>query len=464
MIANDQSGLGTEATNTVIWVVHQGTMKLTVLVRLAVLCALVALLCATELGLAQNGSGHTENRPANHGVVRQALVDPRTITLPVVDGKGVRFTRLSTEDGLSQTKVSQIVQDDQGFMWFGSQYGLNRYDGYKFKVFKHEPGRTNSLVGVYIYSLFKDRSGSLWIGCEEFLDKFDPVTETFTHYRIDTKDAQAETSPVTDISQDHTGFLWLTTSRGLYRFDPSNGHTIHYRHDPNNALSLSSDEIKATYEDKKGTFWVADSEGLDAFDRRTGRVTLHVPLHERGDMSLYEDRFGVFWIMHRTRGGLAVFDRNTNTLTHYSFHEGHLSDALPTGVMAMLEDRDGTLWFGTVGDGLVKFDRNGRKFIRYRNDPTNPERAALQLSRVGRNRVSGCTHVWFLDGQPEKLSDEPDLTPNIIAPHPLNLSLPNHIDRLIALNRSPRRMEFPEALLGVNPTFDRAMVLLDDVV
>jgi ligand-binding sensor domain-containing protein/signal transduction histidine kinase len=323
--------------------------------------------------MAQDGAGRPDNRSVTPGVVRQAHVDPRTITLPVVDGKGIRFTRLSTEDGLSQTKVSQIVQDDQGFIWFGSQYGLNRYDGYKFKVFKHEPARTNSLSGVYIYSLFKDRSGSLWIGCDEFLDKFDPVTETFTHYYIDTKNAQGETVPITHISQDHMGILWLATSRGLYRLDPSNGRTIRYHHDPNNPLSLSTDEIKATGEDRKGTFWAATSEGLDAFDRDTGKITLHVPLHERGEMSFYEDRFGVFWIIHVTGTGLAVFDRNTNTLTPYSFHKGPLSDTIPTGVMAILEDRDGTLWFATLGDGLLKFDRKGQKFIRYRNAPTNPE-------------------------------------------------------------------------------------------
>jgi ligand-binding sensor domain-containing protein/signal transduction histidine kinase len=305
--------------------------------------------------------------------VQQVHVDPRTITLPVVDGKGIRFTRLSTDEGLSQTRVIQIVQDDQGFMWFGSQYGLNRYDGYKFKVFKHEPGRTNSLSGVFISSLFKDRSGSLWIGCGEFLDKFDPLTETFTHYRIDTTDAQGETVPVTHISQDHMGMLWLSTLRGLFRFDPSTGQTIRYRHDPNNPFSLSSDEVKQTAEDRTGTFWVGSSEGLDTFDRDTGKVTLHVPLHERGEMSFYEDRLGVFWIVHVTGDGLAVFDPKTNTLTPYSFHEGHFSDALPTGVMAMLEDRDGTLWFATLGNGLLKFDRKGRKFIRYRHDPTNPE-------------------------------------------------------------------------------------------
>ena len=364
-----------------ISVVHQETIKLTVLVRLAVHCSLVALLWATTLGMARDGAGRPENRPVNPGVVRQAQAEPRTIILPVVDGKGLRFTRLSTDEGLSQTRVIQIVQDDQGFMWFGSQYGLNRYDGYTFKVFKHEPGRTSSLSGVFIYSLFKDRTGTLWVGCDEFLDKFDPVTETFTHYRIDTTGAQGETVPVTDISQDHTGRLWLSTSRGLYRFDPSTGRIIRHRHDPNNLFSLSSDRIRTTGEDREGTFWVGTSEGLDAFDRDTEKVTLHVSLQNLSGTSFYEDRFGVFWIFQITGGGLAVFDRKTNTLTHYSFHEGHLSDALQTGVMTMLEDREDNLWFGTFGDGLIKFDRQERKFIRYRNDPANPD-------SIGQNDVA----------------------------------------------------------------------------
>ena len=356
-----------------ISIVYQEMIKPRVLARMAVRCVFVALMCATALGMAQDGASRSDNRPVNLGVVRQAHVEPRTIILPVVDGHGIRFTRLSTDDGLSQTRVSQIVQDDQGFMWFGSQYGLNRYDGYKFKVFKHEPGNRNSLSGVFIYSLFKDRSGSLWIGCEEFLDKFDPVSDTFTHYRIDTTEAQGETVPVTNISQDHTGMLWLSTIRGLVRFDPSTGHIIRYRHDPNNPFSLSSDAIRTTGEDREGTFWVGSSEGLDAFDRDTEKVTLHVPLQNLSETSFYEDRDGVLWIFQITGGGLAVFDRKTNTLTQYSFHEGHLSDALMTGAMTMLEDRDGSLWFGTFGDGLVKFDRQERKFIRYRNDPANPD-------------------------------------------------------------------------------------------
>jgi ligand-binding sensor domain-containing protein len=135
----------------------------------------------------------------------RAQEDPHSINLPVVDGHDLRFQRVSLTQGLSQTSVSSITQDNQGFMWFGTQYGLNRYDGYKFKVFAREPGRSNSLSGVFIRSLFKDREGTLWVGCDQFLDKLDPVTETFTHYSVK---APGETGPgatVVHMSQDRTG-------------------------------------------------------------------------------------------------------------------------------------------------------------------------------------------------------------------------------------------------------------------
>ena len=319
----------------------------------------------------------------------------------------MRFRRFSTEDGLSQTHINEILQDDQGFMWFASMYGLNRYDGYKFKVFKHEPGNPNSLSGVHNYSLFKDHSGMLWVGCEEFLDKFDPVTETATHYRIGSIGGVGETFPVSHISQDHEGMLWLATSGGLYRFNPSTGETIRFQHDPNNPFSLSSNVIKFTGEDREGTLWVGSTEGVDAFDWKAGKVTLHIPLYEHGEMSFREDRFGVLWIVHVTGGGLAAFNRNTNTLTQYSVHAAHLSDDLSTGVLAVLEDRDGTLWFGTMGDGIVKFDREGQKFIRYRHDPGDSESLAEDdVSTLFQDREG---NIW---------AGLHMMAPNLFAPRP----------------------------------------------
>jgi hypothetical protein len=103
-----RSELPDRVTNTVISVVHQGSI--TIPVRLAVRCSLVALLGATTFAMARDGAGHPGNGPATPGVVQQAHVEPRTITLPVVDGEDIRFSRLSTDEGLSQTKVSQIVQ------------------------------------------------------------------------------------------------------------------------------------------------------------------------------------------------------------------------------------------------------------------------------------------------------------------------------------------------------------------
>jgi hypothetical protein len=173
----------TEVTNAMILVVYPGTIKSAVLRRIAVRCSFFALLFAAPWAMAQNGPGLTGHPPVNPLVAPQAHVDPHTIILPVVDGHDLRFARLSTDEGLSQTKVAYVVQDDQGFMWFATQDGLNRYDGYSFKLFVHEPRDPNSLSGVYVRSLFKDRDGVLWAGCDQFLNKFDRATETFTKLR-----------------------------------------------------------------------------------------------------------------------------------------------------------------------------------------------------------------------------------------------------------------------------------------
>ena len=160
--------------------------------------------------------GHDPTSSAR-GISKLNRVVPLSVRMPAVDGADIRFSRLSTAQGLSQTQVGEIVQDDQGFMWFGTQYGLDRYDGYEFKVFMHDPARQNSLSCVYIHSLFKDRSGTLWVGCDQFLDRFDRVHETFTHYRIDTGEVA---NYVSQISQDRSGMLWFATGSGLFRLNP----------------------------------------------------------------------------------------------------------------------------------------------------------------------------------------------------------------------------------------------------
>lgn len=316
-------------------------------------------------------SAHAGSTP-HASAVPQAVIDPHVVRLKVVDRDDIRFLPLPAA-GLSQSRVTQVVQDEQGFLWFATQHGVDRYDGYQFKVFMNHPGEPNSPCAVFVASLFKDQSGSLWLGCEQGVDRYDPATETFGHYRIDSGPVPLWADAVRHMYQDPSGVLWLSTGHGLARFDPRSRQTTWLHHNPGDPLSLTSDDVKFSGEDREGGLWVASGEGVDAFDPRTGHVTFHVPLREPHELSFHEDRFGLFWILYDSGNGLAVLDRRTGRLTRYSFAARDLSGLPLTGVIKMLEDRDGNLWLGTLSDGLLLFDRKNRKFIRYRHDPTNPD-------------------------------------------------------------------------------------------
>jgi ligand-binding sensor domain-containing protein len=302
---------------------------------------------------------------ACHAKVAIARINPVPLKLPVDSGSEIRFAHISSADGLSQIRVMNIVQDDLGFMWFGTLFGLNRFDGYTFKVFGHERGNPNSLSGVDIESLFKDRDGALWIGCEQSVDRFDPKTETFIHFPVPM---------VKQISQDRAGLFWLSTDRGLYRLDQKSGKIRVYTHDPNDPESLPDNHVVAASEDKTGRFWVGEPYGMYEFDRVSGHVKLSIPLHTASrDLSFYEDRLGEFWIIYGTGNGLANFDRRRNVLTYYSFHPGDTSSTAFSGVASMLDDRHGNLWLATEGYGLLKLDRERRRFISFTYKPGEPD-------------------------------------------------------------------------------------------
>jgi ligand-binding sensor domain-containing protein/signal transduction histidine kinase len=342
--------------------------------RAAVVCILMASACAQALG--PPGTSDSTHSAA----VPQVRVDPQMIRFPVIDGTDFRFSHLTPAQAPSQTRVSQIIQDDQGFLWFGTQQGLNRYDGYRCKLFTHDPKRADSFGGSFVYSLFKDRSGSLWVGSDQSFDRFDPATESFTHFHIDSRDPI-----VSYVSQDNSGRLWLSTEIGLYRLDPQNRHVARFAHHEDDPYSLSSDQVQSTGEDRAGNFWVGTGVGMDRFDRDNGKVTLHVPLPPLilGSLcsvacrSFHEDRLGVFWILYGSGSGLAVLDLKRNRLTKYSLYDQQAPGAtILTAVTAVLEDHNGTMWFGTMGQGLLKFDRSDRRFVRYRNNPEDPKSPA----------------------------------------------------------------------------------------
>ena len=172
---------------------------------------------------------------------------PDIVRIPIIEGRDIRFRKLSNPQNLSHVRVESIVQDTQGFMWFGTWNGLNRYDGYKFKLFKHEAGDPNSLSGVYVYALFKDHSGNLWVGTDGFLDRFHPETESFTHYNLDNPATKGLSSIVNHISEDSSGKLWVSTRNGLFRLDPNSGELKNYIHDPADPSTLADNDIRSSW-------------------------------------------------------------------------------------------------------------------------------------------------------------------------------------------------------------------------
>jgi signal transduction histidine kinase/ligand-binding sensor domain-containing protein len=301
----------------------------------------------------------------------QVHVDPGIVRIPVTDGSDVRFSHVSLAQGLSQSRVTGIVQDDLGFLWFATQYGLDRYDGYRFRVYVHHSDEPQSLCGVYIYSLLEDRSGNIWIGCNDALDRYDPTTDSFQRFPILGRSG----SPVSvkHISQGRSGMLWLSTMQGLYRFDPRTGRTLLFRHEAHDPQSLSSNDVEFAADDREGHLWVATSKGLDEFDWRHDRVLIHVPLRQARGLAFFEDSRGVFWIYYASGNGLAVLNRRTDRLRRYSFLRRIPPGHPLTGVSSMIEDSAGTLWIGTFSDGLLRYDRRDHRFIRYRHNPTRPD-------------------------------------------------------------------------------------------
>lgn len=179
-------------------------------------------------------------------------------------GQSLRFEAISLEQGLSQSTVFSMLQDSQGFMWFGTESGLNKYDGYTMTVYKHDPRDPNSLAGHWITAIIEDDEGTLWIGSRDGgLNRFHRDLDQFTHYQNDPQDpASLVDDEITAMIQDQDGMIWLgTAGAGLDRFDPKNEQFTHYQNNPDDQNSLSSDAVAVIYEDSEGMLWIGTENG-----------------------------------------------------------------------------------------------------------------------------------------------------------------------------------------------------------
>jgi len=306
---------------------------------------------------------------------------------PIPVEEQVRFEHLTSEDGLSNNRVLSVIRDSKGFMWFGTLDGLNRYDGYEFRVFRHDPEDEDSLSSDFIMALYQDRDDFLWVGTSGGgLNRYDPSTEQFNHYRHDPADPNTLSSDnVTSLYQDREGILWIgTDGGGLNRYNPTTETFTRYANNPDDPYSLSHNVVWAMHEDEQGVLWVgSDGGGLNRFDRQTGRFSAH--RHDPGNpdslggdsvLAIEEGLDGSLWLGTRS-SGLDRFDLETERFVHYQYDPDEPYSLSNDGVWDLYTDPSGILWIGTLGGGLNRLEvqpKDGQvaRFVRYEPNPNEP--------------------------------------------------------------------------------------------
>jgi diguanylate cyclase (GGDEF)-like protein len=323
------------------------------------------------------------------------------------DAGPIRFDRLTIDEGLSQSTVLSILQDSRGFIWVGTEDGLNRYDGHGFRVYKHDPADPESLGHDAVWAIAEDEAGNLWLGTEGGgLAMWDRARDRFVRYGTD----RGLTSPyVRAVHVSAAGEVWIgTRDAGLRRLDPVSGTVIEYRADPDNPSALIDNRIFALQTDREGRLWVGTDAGLCRVEPDDGRFDCFAPdpsdptsISDGRIRAIFEQRSGTLWI-GTYGGGLNRLDRSAGAFESFRNDPADAASLSHDRIRAILEDDDGRLWVGTSG-GLDLLNRDGDGFTHYRHEPSDPTSLSdnsimsLQQDRGGVLWVgtrTGGLHKW----------------------------------------------------------------------
>ncbi|MDB5014681.1 MAG: barA 2 [Daejeonella sp.] len=308
-------------------------------------------------------------------------------TLLLAQQPNVKFTHLTNLDGLSQSSVEAFLKDKQGYMWFGTQDGLNKYDGYKFTVYRYKLNDPKSLRKSYIYSLYEDHAGNLWVGTNNGgLSLYNRKDDSFINYAAEPDNPhKLSSNSITSIYEDKRNNLWVGTYRNLNLFNRKTGEVTRFISDSANNASLSHQGITCMLEDKKHNLWVGTQKGLNIFDRKTKRFQRF--FNRAGDSSsisnnyilnITEDVNGNLWI--GTENGLNLFDHKKRTFTRFT-QNPHNPNSLANNKITGIEDAGkGKLWIGTA-NGLDLFNTHKNTFTHFKSDNTD-ERSLARTSSV----------------------------------------------------------------------------------
>jgi ligand-binding sensor domain-containing protein/serine phosphatase RsbU (regulator of sigma subunit) len=285
-----------------------------------------------------------------------------TNSLANVDNNYVSVQKLYTvEDGLSQSRIQCLFQDFQGFLWIGTRDGLNRFDGYNFKVYRHQPGDTNSISDNNVHSICEDENGTLWIATDKGLNKFDKQKEKFYYFLPDQDDFNSADNVIFDVFLDKEQAIWIKTEESIARFNRKDKTFTHYKHYVDHFTYIHSNNSHIINE-ALGKLWVGTKDGLYHFDRKLDLFEQFV--HDKKNeqsisnnviTAIYEDEHGELWI--GTQNGLNKYNEHEKSFERYLYD----SDKQHSRINTIFEDHKSQLWIGTK-DGIIKYENEGEAY------------------------------------------------------------------------------------------------------
>ncbi|MGV3503710.1 MAG: two-component regulator propeller domain-containing protein [Adhaeribacter sp.] len=361
-----------------------------------------------------------------------------------------KFSRVSPEEGHINNQVNCILKDRRGYMWFGTNAGLNRYNGYAFEVFQHAAGDTSSLSADFIVNLAEDPQGYIWVFTQQGIDLYDPTTGSFIRDPAPfLKKYGLPDAGIRHILKDGQGYYWFVhPSKGLFRYAPRQGQTTRFAHQAGDPQSLADNRIAAFAQDRSGAFWVMHDRGiLEKIDGRSGKVTyrnrdlqqlsgrdakpyvifpdadgdlwVFVPEADKGVFyfnnqrktfqtidtrsrplqlnnnlvrSITQDDQGLVWI-GTDHGGINLINKDYGTVQYLRHQANDERSISQNSIYALYKDPTGIIWVGTYKEGINYYHRHLYKFQTYRHHPQQP--GSLPFNDVNRFAEDAQGNLWI---------------------------------------------------------------------
>jgi signal transduction histidine kinase/ligand-binding sensor domain-containing protein len=301
----------------------------------------------------------------------------------------IDFEKYSIDQGLSQNTIYTIIQDSKGYMWFGTEDGLNRFDGYGYTVYMPAKDNPKTLSNSRIFALHEDANKNIWIGTlGGGLNRFDYETQSFSSFTHEAGNLESISSNVImSLSSDSFGNLLIgTAGGGLNIYNPDANKFSSYTNNPSDPKSIPGNIVRSIYVSPNGIIFIGTDKGLAIFDSSNG-VFSHItsviglsnPLLFRTVLAIAQEDENIIWISAEDNGILSI-DLKEKRIKHYFAKTGNSNSLANNTVLDIFIDNTKTAWLATY-DGLQCFDIYNNSFTTFRNNPLNPYSISSNLIR-----------------------------------------------------------------------------------